>query len=53
MIINVLELSTRDLWVERHHAENFDLTWDKVNDQLERIHTSQVRTYHQCPNHPI
>jgi len=36
------ELSTRELWVERRHAENFDLTWEKVNDQLERIHTSQV-----------
>jgi len=36
------ELSTRELWIERRHAVNFDLTWEKVNDQLERIHTSQV-----------
>ena len=41
-IIVFIELSTRELWVERRHAENFDLTWEKVNDQLERIHTSQV-----------
>jgi len=36
------ELSTQELWVERRHADNFDLTWDRVNDTLDRIHTSQV-----------
>lgn len=36
------ELSTRESWIERNHANNFDTSWDKVNDQLERIKVSEV-----------
>ena len=36
------ELSTRESWVERNYANNFDISWDKVNDQLERINVSEV-----------
>lgn len=36
------ELSTRELWVEKNHANNFDVSWDKVDDNLERINVSEV-----------
>ena len=37
-----LELSTNELWVEKNYASNFDVTWENVDDRLERIHASEV-----------
>ena len=37
-----LELSTRELWIEKNYAAEFDVTWENVDDRLERIHVSEV-----------
>jgi len=36
------ELSTREMWVQNDYVHNFDLSWDKVEDGLERISVHQV-----------
>ena len=34
------ELSCQDLWIQHRLSQNFDLTWEHVNDTVERIHES-------------
>ena len=36
------ELATSDMWVAKDFLSRFDLTYDKVNDTLERIDQDDV-----------
>jgi histone arginine demethylase JMJD6 len=36
------ELKTRESWSEQNYAKNFDLSWDGVDDGVERIHVKDV-----------
>ena len=36
------ELATSDMWVAKDFLSRFDLTYDKVNDTLERIDQDEV-----------
>lgn len=36
------ELATSDMWTAKDYCHNFDLSYDKVNDTLERINQDQV-----------
>ena len=36
------ELSTSESWIEHGYAKNFDVSYDHVNDTVERIHVKDV-----------
>ena len=36
------ELKTRESWSELNYAKNFDVSWEGVNDVIERIHVNDV-----------
>lgn len=36
------ELSTRDLWIQNDYEKTFDLSWNKIEDGLERINVHEV-----------
>ncbi|XP_023335881.1 bifunctional arginine demethylase and lysyl-hydroxylase JMJD6 isoform X4 [Eurytemora carolleeae] len=36
------ELSSRELWVQNDYARTFDLSWENVKDEIERIHVGDV-----------
>ena len=36
------ELASSDMWVLKDYKNTFDLSYNKVNDTLERIHDSEV-----------
>ena len=36
------ELATSDMWVAKDFLNNFDLSYEKVNDTLERINEDEV-----------
>ena len=36
------ELATSDMWVAKDFLNNFDLSYEKVNDTLERINQDEV-----------
>jgi len=36
------ELSSRDMWVGKGYAANFDLSWNHIKDEIERINESEV-----------
>ena len=36
------ELATSDMWVAKDYLHSFDLSYDKVNDTLERINQDRV-----------
>ena len=36
------ELATSDMWTAKDYCHSFDLSYDKVNDTLERINQDQV-----------
>ena len=38
----IAELHTTESWCEQGYAKNFDLSFDKVDDRLERIHVKDV-----------
>ncbi len=35
-------MNTREAWIEQGYANNFDLSYDKINDTLDRIHVNDV-----------
>ena len=35
-------LYSRELWVQNDYARTFDLSWEKVKDEIERIHVADV-----------
>ena len=37
-----IELSTSESWIEHGYAKNFDLSYDHVDDTVERIHVKDV-----------
>ena len=36
------ELASSDMWVAKDYKQTFDLSFNKVNDTLERIHNDEV-----------
>ena len=36
------ELKTHESWSEQRYAKNFDLSWDSIDDKIERINVKDV-----------
>ena len=35
------ELASSDMWVAKDYENRFDLSWDRINDTLERINSEE------------
>lgn len=42
ILLDIPELSTTESWTQQQYAKYYDLSFDKVNDTVERIHVKDV-----------